>query len=157
MSMNTEQFLQQQIDSLMISVVLKQSELESLKRERAMLVGQLKQSAACLHDVASGKGGWAWEEVYGEIMDVLSATEPQATQWLEEHDAEALEEAAKICDAQFEKDRPHQINGNQPDDYVTGYADGSGDCGNELRRLAASKRKEQVSPESDIDQLTRTI
>ena len=43
------------------------------------------------------------------------------------------EACAKVCDEQAEKDRKHQDAGNQPDDYRTGYIDGSGDCGHAIR------------------------
>lgn len=47
----------------------------------------------------------------------------------------AVEAAAKVCDEQAERDKPHQISGSQSDDYMTGYADGCGDCGHTIRAL----------------------
>jgi hypothetical protein len=36
------------------------------------LLIEIKHARACLHDVASGRGGWAWEEVL-EAMDAAIA------------------------------------------------------------------------------------
>jgi hypothetical protein len=74
-----------------------QSELESLKRERAMLIDAIKQ----VKFESSGydrTGEHALDVVGYEADEVLfkalSATKPQATQWLAEHDAK-LQQLAK--------------------------------------------------------------
>jgi len=143
MSMNTEQFLQQQIDSLMISVVLKQSELESLKRERAMLVEKLRmiaegESRTTHKAVQCSHGQYGYEHCENCLAEfaqqALSATEPQATQWLEEHDAEMKREIFDAWDDLLEDLELHGMHDFRP--YIDSKA--------KFRRLAASKRKEQV-------------
>jgi hypothetical protein len=37
----------------------------------------LQECADCLEDVASGKGGWAWEEVLDNARAALDATKPE--------------------------------------------------------------------------------
>lgn len=45
------------------------------RAEHAETVKQLRQLRECLWDMASGNGGWAWEEVYAEAGDLLSRVE----------------------------------------------------------------------------------
>jgi len=61
------------------------SELEALKRERAMLVEALKRADECLVAEHYRQDG----VTLTQIRDALSATEPQATQWLESKLADA--------------------------------------------------------------------
>lgn len=98
-----------------------QSELSALKRERAMLV------EAC-EKYERGYISWA------DVLTVINATEPQATQWLELHDAEVLEAGAD------------KINMLYP--FSSELATQT-ECYQELRkmaselRLAASKREQK--------------
>lgn len=46
--------------------------LATMQRE-AKLRLQMREGAECLHDVGSGKGGWAWEEVYCDMIECLEA------------------------------------------------------------------------------------
>lgn len=57
---------------------------------------------------------------------------------------QVLRKAAEVCDHQYEKDKAHQAAGGQDnsDGYVTGYKDGCGDCGHELRRMAEEASKD---------------
>ena len=131
-----------------------QSEIESLKRDRALLVDKVQGAMLKAFEY----GGKDYRSCLNqEITDLLTAiSEPQATQWLTKHDAEvreglfspedvaelmdlasnsahieALEEAASI----FEEEDEHlRIEG-----HVHTFAE-------RLRRLAASKRKEQFYP-----------
>jgi len=118
MSNNNEQILQQQVDSLMLRVAAMQSELESLKRERVMLVEALK---IMLENTESDDDDSEAAHKHGRF--VLSATEPQATQWLESKLLEARAQELINCHGMSEMQRTHRLD--------------------ELR-LAASKRKEQV-------------
>lgn len=45
--------------------------IDSLRAERDELRVRLREVADCLADVASGKGGWAWENVLFEIYAAL--------------------------------------------------------------------------------------
>ena len=94
-----------------------QSDLESLKRERAMLVEEV-------HTLAMDVPCEIWTDAYRQRYDkALSATEPQATQWMEDKIAEALNEQAEVWE-------------------IIGYSKFKTPA--EELRLAASKRKEQV-------------
>ena len=42
------------------------------------------------------------------------------------------EACAALCNQQAERDAEHQKTGNQCDDYISGYGDGSGDCANSI-------------------------
>ena len=56
------------------------------------------------------------------------------------------EACAALCNQQAERDAEHQKTGNQCDDYISGYGDGSGDCANsidqgEWRKFVKEMRK----------------
>ena len=68
-------------------------EIETLKRERGMLVDALKQAVDCIEDV----GAPEWEGVCDEMRAAISATDPQSTQWINEKKGETLELAMNIC------------------------------------------------------------
>ena len=115
-----------------------QSDNEALKHERAMLVEALKPIVSVYLTESETEKDTEVRTVMKiteiqKAIAALSITEPQATQWLEDRIAEALE---------------NMVVGMNDNELLSAFF---------VRRLAASKRKEQVSPESDIDQLTRTI
>jgi hypothetical protein len=97
-----------------------QSELEALKCERAMLVEAAK-------DVAVNVSSYKYHRFIKNLMVALSATEPQATQWLEEKRMEWIHDTL---------------------DLIRGQAD-AGDCEAAIEeridelRLAASKREQR--------------
>ena len=97
--------------------------IEALNRERAMLVEALTASDELLRSLPNS-GNFYGLAVMENNATVLSATEPQATQWLEDKKGEWLEQLAKYC----------------------GYGEVTGAemlrMASELR-LAESKRKEQ--------------
>jgi hypothetical protein len=125
-------------------IVKLEDELESLKRERAMLVDALK---SLTEEFATGAGGarnFSMQMRKEIITRALSATEPQATQWLREKKAESLELFAtkwlphmKQCDQQSSMNQT--IHNLAVDDCIRHAFS----MAQELR-LAASKRKEQV-------------
>jgi hypothetical protein len=113
-----------------------ESELEALKRERAMLVERLKPFAQ--FECGCGK-------CHNCLANqALSATEPQATQWLKLHDAEV------IRNYMLSKEAGHThccvrcgIDYTPPEGYEDCPKCGcDSNTAHELR-LAASKRKEQ--------------
>jgi hypothetical protein len=130
-----------------------ESELEALKRERAMLVEALKFYAYGSHFIQHQE---VWESVSGEpenfledenntatvedgsvAKQALSATEQQSQQWLAEHDAEVIESFGDRYSCVFYE--------------VTNISKYVGPAIKQLAhkdaaelRLAASKRKEQV-------------
>jgi len=109
-----------------------EEENESLKRERAMLV-------EALHDIEDTRPKGYIDRVAEIAHYALSATSEQSAQWLEEKKAEVLEEAAKLCEES--KARIFEFS----DEIVKKTANNVLDnIAFSIRRLAASKRKEQV-------------
>jgi len=114
-----------------------QSELESLKRERAMLVETGKDYLAAEdkwragHEVDNDE----WRELQTLFRLALSATEPQATQWL----------AGKLNEAKIEalEKTETYINSKYTANESIWICNDLHNMASELR-LAASKRKEQV-------------
>ena len=114
-----------------------ESELESLKRERAMLVEEMQKLILCADNLGHCEGGQDGKSELDNASlsatQAISATSEQSAQWLAEHDAKVLEDAAQY----FESVNDQFVN---PDRHVEKTL-----CrmASELR-LAASKRKEQV-------------
>src|SRR5574343_1372520 len=51
------------------------AELDAAKAREAKLRELLRQTSECLHDIATERGGWAWEEVLDEARAALAETE----------------------------------------------------------------------------------
>jgi hypothetical protein len=121
-----------------------QSELEALKRERAMLVDLRYELMGIAADVDAGNGfDVVCRKTLQRVIDKLSATEPQATLWLDNVKAEAKKDALE--DAANNFDGTLRYNWTAADGYTNAF-----EIASELRymaselRFAASKRKEQV-------------
>ena len=107
-------------------------ELESLKRELAMLVDfvtKVSTQTPEKPDYWSSCG--QCERNSNEAEEIVSATSQQSQQWLENKIADTYEDAANLC---------ANIEGNACD---TGMAS-QYDCARELLHLSASKRNEQA-------------
>jgi len=135
-----------------------ESELESLKRERTMLVDKLADTVKLLddfeyeYDEDSSAGAAFFEarisadwffHVKHSSEKILSATEPQATQWLAVHDAELLaKHSCWSCGAMQDRKAAEICNcANVTPSYPL-YRENFHIDGCQL--AAASKRKEQV-------------
>lgn len=54
-----------------------QLEVAELQERVRLLRVALRETVECLHDVASGNGGWAWEEVIESAFAALEESEDE--------------------------------------------------------------------------------